>query len=665
MRGRRSRTKSLGLGARIAILPLMGLLALLLFKGMDVYIGSKVDRASSMGKAGYHIAWMMTERVLNETNFLNHEDDTLREQIDRQSAKINEILTEAKSYDNDGDMRGLLEQVEKAATEHHSVFAEASKAGKSLSDSKARFMAQLSKTDEISKKAVDELSKEQANLIIFNGGQFSDKKISLISGLKELTGFISSITLNMNDLYTSSDVERFEQKRKELAGKLKIVFANNAGMVAAANDPKYSAYWKQIDEEYKATMKTQDTLFTQWSQLKVAAADLEKSNAALKTALEEMVKGSKQKIEHIERQELWLTLVSIGTMVVLLVLISALVIRSIVGTTNRVVVGLDEVANQVAGASGQVASASQQLASGASEQAASLEEISSSLEEMSSMTRQNAANAHNVSNLMRETKETVGSAKQSMEKLITSMGEISRASDETSKIIKTIDEIAFQTNLLALNAAVEAARAGESGAGFAVVADEVRNLAMRAAEAAKNTAVLIEGTVKKVKEGSDLVNETDNDFHRVTVSVGKSSELVGEITEASSEQAQGIEQINRAVSEMDHIVQQNAANAEETASASEEMNGQTLQMKGLVGDLIDLVKGNKRMTENHLSQAPGTDKITVTLHPSRSPKRAPGRGGDGQGNARRMIPYGGKRGAIPNNTDMDPDDDEPGELKVF
>ena len=152
------------------------------------------------------------------------------------------------------------------------------------------------------------------------------------------------------------------------------------------------------------------------------------------------------------------------------------------------------------------------------------------------------------------------------------------------KIIKTIDEIAFQTNLLALNAAIEAARAGEAGAGFAVVADEVRNLAMRAAESAKSTAGLIEKTIVTIKEGVEVVGQTDREFREVAASVHKSNELVSEIAAASREQAQGIEQINKSVNEMDTVVQQNAANAEESASASAEMNAQSERMKGLVAN---------------------------------------------------------------------------------
>ncbi|MCP3968686.1 MAG: methyl-accepting chemotaxis protein [Lentisphaerae bacterium] len=277
--------------------------------------------------------------------------------------------------------------------------------------------------------------------------------------------------------------------------------------------------------------------------------------------------------------------------------------RSITKPVNRVIEGLNEGAEQVTSASGQVSSSSQSLAEGASQQAASLEETSSSLEEMSSMTKQNADNAGQADGLMKEANQVVSKANESMTKLTQSMVEISKASEETSKIIKTIDEIAFQTNLLALNAAVEAARAGEVGAGFAVVADEVRNLAMRAAEAAKNTAELIEGTVKKIKEGSELVNDTNQAFEEVAVSAAKVGELVGEIATASNEQASGIEQVNKAVTEMDSVTQRNAANAEESASASEEMNTQAEQMKGFVGDLMVLVSGTSHSTNEARSNA--------------------------------------------------------------
>ena len=255
-------------------------------------------------------------------------------------------------------------------------------------------------------------------------------------------------------------------------------------------------------------------------------------------------------------------------------------------------------ADQVGSASAQVASSSQALAEGSAEQAASLEETTSSLEEMSSMTKQNADNANQADNLMQEANQIVERAEGSMGDVIKSMEDISQASEETQKIIKTIDEIAFQTNLLALNAAVEAARAGEAGAGFAVVADEVRNLAMRAAEAAKNTADLIEGTVKRVNAGSDLVAKTNEAFDEVAKSAAKVGELVGEIAAASNEQAKGIEQVNQGMGEMDKVTQQNAANAEESSSASEEMTAQAQELASMLAafKLDEQDVGHKQVT---------------------------------------------------------------------
>jgi methyl-accepting chemotaxis protein len=289
----------------------------------------------------------------------------------------------------------------------------------------------------------------------------------------------------------------------------------------------------------------------------------------------------------------WLTLIIGAIGFILVAGVVYLLARSIANPVKRIVDGLQGSARQVTSASGQLSSSSQQLAEGSSEQASSLEETSSSLEEMSSQTKQNADNAGQADAAVKETASQVESGTEAVQRMSRAMEEIKNNTSETSRIIKTIDDIAFQTNLLALNAAVEAARAGEAGKGFAVVAEEVRNLAQRSADAARETSELIEKSQTSADNGARVAEEVSSNLEHIKESTDRVNTLIGEISAASKEQSQGIEQVNNAVSEMDKVVQQTASDSEESASAAEELSSQAQELDQMVQMLVGIVDGAK------------------------------------------------------------------------
>ncbi|MCE5252487.1 methyl-accepting chemotaxis protein [bacterium] len=283
---------------------------------------------------------------------------------------------------------------------------------------------------------------------------------------------------------------------------------------------------------------------------------------------------------------------------------------------RKIIEGMTSGSEQVAAASNQVSSTSQQMAEGASEQASGIEEVSSSLEEITSMTKQNAENAKQADTMANDAQRTAEKGSETMKKMIESINKIKASSDETAKILKTIDEIAFQTNLLALNAAVEAARAGEAGMGFAVVAEEVRNLAQRSAEAAKNTASLIEGSQMNADNGVEVNKEVAEIFDEIAQTTQKVKQLISEVSAASEEQAQGVTQVNVAIAQMDKVTQSSAANAEESASASQELSSQASELYRMVETLIGIVDG---ADGNHNGKG-----MIKPLPKARAPKGLPG-----------------------------------------
>ncbi len=404
------------------------------------------------------------------------------------------------------------------------------------------------------------------------------------------------------------------------------IFNDEERVINQKIDPvlaRYYQLWEKVAALSRAGKRQEayrqyaagNATFTELRDAIRAGTDYNRSNGA-KYSAEAAATGARVK---------WLT------WLVLLLSISSgsgalfLVVRSLNHVLRHTLSELTEGAGQVTSASAQVASSSQALAQGASEQAASLEETSASSEEITAMTRKNAENSATAATLMTDVDRRVTEGNQTLEEMMHSMQEITGSSDKISKIIKVIDEIAFQTNILALNAAVEAARAGEAGMGFAVVADEVRNLAQRSAQAAKDTAALIEESITKSNEGSTRLGRVAEVIRTITESTVKVKTLVDEVNLGSQEQSRGIDQISKAIAQMDQVTQATAASAEEGASASEELSAQAEAMGHAVHKLARLVDSDsetslRRPLAKHATAQPNprSSPPTTGLHALKS-----------------------------------------------
>ena len=309
-----------------------------------------------------------------------------------------------------------------------------------------------------------------------------------------------------------------------------------------------------------------------------------------------------------------IVLISILLSVGILGVLGKIIADSITKPITHAVSSLAEGSNSLSAAAQQVEAASQQLASGTTQQAASIQETSATVEESASMVRQNADNTRQASLLAKEAKDGAFKGTREMEQMIVSMDQLKKSSDDISKIIKVIDEIAFQTNILSLNAAVEAARAGEAGKGFAVVAEEVRTLAQRSAQAAKDTATIIESNIHLSEKSVLMTQNVNKSLSEINNQAQKVSELLDEISVATDEQSHGIAQINVAISQMEQVVQSNAQSANESASASEELSSQAESVKQIVGVLTTLVEGVDSVQKQFYAIGSSPKTLGITMN---------------------------------------------------
>jgi methyl-accepting chemotaxis protein len=335
--------------------------------------------------------------------------------------------------------------------------------------------------------------------------------------------------------------------------------------------------WQNVGESKPRDKITHFTYFKTWDWVIGVGAYVDETYAVVNTLASIGNEGKS-----------FLVIISLIAMVASLV-IWYFISNSLTNQISRISIELAEGAEQTASAASQVSSASQSLSNGANKQAAAIQETTATLEEMTSMTKRNAENSEEAKKLSDSLRSSAETGAGAMEKMTASVNAIKQASEETAKIVKTIDEIAFQTNLLALNAAVEAARAGEAGKGFAVVAEEVRNLAQRSAAAAKNTADLIQQAGRKTDVGVEISREVTIAFKEISQGANKVNELVAQIAAGSRQQAQGIEQMSLSMNQVETTTQSNASTAQEAASTAEELNSQVEILRGTMRVLGDVV----------------------------------------------------------------------------
>ncbi|MCH7477249.1 MAG: MCP four helix bundle domain-containing protein [SAR324 cluster bacterium] len=420
--------------------------------------------------------------------------------------------------------------------------------------------------------------------------------------ISDIADRVKNLRINAFRATSEFDAERLEIVTDKMKAELKLIVSEISNQQERFMNPEESEVIGQLVETWGKLEKSYLDIFTliEGFSMDDAVEILTTENQALSdqsSALLEKLIGQKEKqiqesfetSQSIKARTFNFMLAAIVLAVLFSTFLAFYLTRSITRPLRGIIQRMTAASDQVTSASNQVASSSQSLASGASEQAASLEETSSTLEEMSSMTRQNADNTKQADLLAGQARSSAEQGAGAMARMTGAINEIKVSSNQTAKIIKTIDEIAFQTNLLALNAAVEAARAGDAGKGFAVVAEEVRNLAQRSAEAARSTSDLIEDSQHKAEAGVGLAMEVERIFNEVNSAVEKVGNLLREVSTASEEQARGVEQVNIAVGEMDRVTQSNAANAEETASASENFSAQAVQLDEMMRELEKIV----------------------------------------------------------------------------
>ena len=582
----------MSLRGKVVLFLVFALGALGLVTGGNIYLNSRMRSAEMLVMGTQDALSRLQNAKVAERTFLSEGNPEAAHQATALLDEARGRLTSLTDQVTDPDVTRVLTEIAGDVSTYKEALAPVIQNVEKINSLQSEILSLTGNIDEIIRvKVVEFLGTLEGKQLMTTGQGLSPMLTEFRIVAKDYGALSSRQVLNVQRLFLNNDQEVY-QSLIGINDKARQLLESNAKtFLPNIKEQELQAAWESLAKESERLQADDSELYSLWKDNRERMNELDAKSAALAKKAEQLGQESNRQIESNS------TMVNtlgpgVGLVgAVMLLVWGVYMIRSTIGPLRTATTALNAAVTQVESSSEATKRSSQTLAEGSSEQAAALEETSASLEQMSSMTQRNAANATEADSLMEEAKATMAHAGDSMGQMSQAMDEISEHGQQIGKIIKTIDEIAFQTNLLALNAAVEAARAGEAGQGFAVVADEVRNLAQRAADAAKNTSELIETTVDKINRGNDLVKEAKRTFEDVASSANKVAVLVQGIAAASTEQAEGISQINRAVAQLDKVTQENAAGAAESATAADELTIEAERLRNTVMDLNNVVDG--------------------------------------------------------------------------
>ncbi|MCP4119718.1 MAG: hypothetical protein GY737_30810 [Desulfobacteraceae bacterium] len=579
--------------SRITLFLTLALVFLFLIGACNIFLDVAKNRKITVARMCQDLALFISQGMMLEEQYIKSGNDQVFEQVLQTRKKAKGLLIGIKEVSSPGDTEGLFAQINRLNVDREQLFSDILQGQDVVRSTMATFSETLRASADKFSFIVGLISEEEA-IAITMGESLSAMEGALREQLLQLLSLLNKRLLALQFVLMDYDFAAYKEVNESIISRTDGEIKGMNELIKMIQKEAYREHWLQA-MEIRAKLPEFETAIL--AILKSAQTQ----NLKLKQNGDDIIGliGDAVAIANDEfRKNTWLgRVISMALFVtggLVLFLIGIYTSRFIQKSLERVITGLDETAEFVTLSSEEMSSTSSGLAEDSSEQAASVQETSFALEVLSTMTRTNAESAQTACDFMNKVNQIISDTIEAQDNLVNSMDRILSSSKESFNIIRTIDAIAFQTNLLALNAAVEAASAGEAGASFAVVADEVGKLAQRSAEAAKNTSTLLEDTVKRVNDGTQLVNITNTEFGKLSESAGQVSEMFEKITVSSSEQAKGIINISNSVSAVETLTSKNSANAATVADTSKSMLVHSGKLNKHLGSLNLLVNGSSK-----------------------------------------------------------------------